>query len=94
MLQQVIVGLSTSQISRALFISSNTVQDHLKAIFAKTGVHSRRELVAQIFTHQYMPRIWSEARLGSDGWFAGAGVSADQAQQHPPRGPVLDMNDQ
>lgn len=71
-LQQVVIGLSTNEISRALFISGNTVQDHLKAIFEKTGVRSRRELVAQVFTQQYLPRIQSQTRVGADGWFAGA----------------------
>jgi DNA-binding CsgD family transcriptional regulator len=69
-LQQVVIGLSTMEIAKALFISSNTVQDHLKAIFEKTGVRSRRELVAQIFTQQYLPRIWNRNKLGADGWFA------------------------
>ena len=69
-LQQVVVGLSTAAIAEALHISANTVQDHLKAIFDKVGVRSRRELVAQIFTQQYLPRIWDHAKLGADGWFA------------------------
>jgi DNA-binding CsgD family transcriptional regulator len=42
-------GLDTAQISRALAISDLTVQQHLKSIFDKTGVSSRRELAAQIF---------------------------------------------
>ena len=69
-LQHVVIGLSTNEISRALFISGNTVQDHLKAIFEKTGAHSRRELVAQVFSQQYLPRIWGQAKLGADRWFA------------------------
>jgi DNA-binding CsgD family transcriptional regulator len=69
-LQQVVIGLATSEISDTLFISANTVQDHLKAIFEKTGVRSRRELVAQIFTQQYLPQIWRDAKLDSDGWYA------------------------
>jgi DNA-binding CsgD family transcriptional regulator len=41
-------GLSTKQLADALCISPHTVQDHLKAIFAKTGVHSRREVVSHL----------------------------------------------
>jgi DNA-binding CsgD family transcriptional regulator len=41
-------GLSTEQIARALCISPYTVKDHLKAIFDKTGVQSRPELVSHL----------------------------------------------
>ncbi len=41
-------GLATGQLAEALSISPHTVQDHLKAVFAKTRVRSRRELVAQL----------------------------------------------
>ena len=40
----VFAGLSTREIAVRLRISSYTVQDHLKAIFAKIGVNSRGEL--------------------------------------------------
>ena len=40
--QLVLRGLSTAEIAGALCISTNTVQDHCKAIFAKVGVNSRR----------------------------------------------------
>jgi DNA-binding CsgD family transcriptional regulator len=39
-------GRDTSALVSAMGISRHTVQDHLKSIFAKTGVQSRRELVA------------------------------------------------
>ena len=44
----VIDGLSNEEIAAALFISANTVRDHLKAIFGKTGVTRRRALTAAL----------------------------------------------
>jgi DNA-binding CsgD family transcriptional regulator len=41
----VLRGQSTAQVSAALFIAPYTVQDHLKAIFEKVGVHSRKDLM-------------------------------------------------
>ena len=48
LLALVLDGLATKQLAQALCISPHTVQDHLKAIFAKTGLRSRRELVSQL----------------------------------------------
>lgn len=42
-------GLSTAAIGGRLHLSPYTVQDHLKAIFDKTGVGTRSELVALLF---------------------------------------------
>ena len=67
--QQVIRGLSTIEIAEQLFISTNTVQDHLKAIFTKVGVSSRRELVARIWSEQYWPRVASGSPLATNGRF-------------------------
>jgi DNA-binding CsgD family transcriptional regulator len=46
--REVIAGHSTADIAGRLFISTNTVQDHLKSVFAKVDVRSRGELVARL----------------------------------------------
>src|SRR6185503_16362841 len=60
-------GLATKAIADALRISGYTVQDHLKAIFDKTGARSRGELVGRIFLEHYVPR-WEPAAGASNGW--------------------------
>ena len=54
-------GQSTAQISAALFIAPYTVQDHLKAIFEKVGVHSRKDLMGRVFFEHFLPRITAHA---------------------------------
>jgi DNA-binding CsgD family transcriptional regulator len=68
-MQLIARGLSTAEISEAFQISSNTVQDHLKAIFDKVGVRSRRELVGQLFAQHFQPHIAAGRRLDTNGWF-------------------------
>jgi DNA-binding CsgD family transcriptional regulator len=45
----VVRGLSTKQISHTLYISEYTVQDHLSNIFDKLGVRGRRALVKRLY---------------------------------------------
>jgi DNA-binding NarL/FixJ family response regulator len=52
-------GLSTKQISRALFIpeSEYTVQNHLRSVFEKVGVRSRLELAKRLFFENLYPAL-------------------------------------
>ncbi|WP_432881712.1 helix-turn-helix transcriptional regulator [Kribbella sp. CA-245084] len=67
--QEVLGGASTAQIADQLHLSPYTVQDHLKAIFDKVGVSSRRELSSRIFIDHYAGRVGQN--VGADGWFSG-----------------------
>jgi DNA-binding CsgD family transcriptional regulator len=65
----VLRGKSTGEIASVLSISALTVQQHLKSVFEKTGVNSRRALVARIFTEQYQPRMAAGLQIGTAGFF-------------------------
>jgi DNA-binding CsgD family transcriptional regulator len=62
-------GLATREIAGRLHITPNTLQDHLKSIFDKTGVRSRRELVSAILQEQYLPRAMAGQAVGASGFF-------------------------
>ncbi len=51
--QLALQGKTNKGVARDLRISEHTVEDHLKAIFAKVGVSSRGELTATIFAEHY-----------------------------------------
>jgi DNA-binding CsgD family transcriptional regulator len=53
----VLRGDSTAQIAERLVVSPHTVQEHLKKIFEKTAVRSRRELVGKVFFAHYEQRF-------------------------------------
>ena len=54
-LERVIAGTPSSAVAAQLCISVNTVQDHLKSIFAKVGVRRRGQLVAHLLEEHYLP---------------------------------------
>jgi DNA-binding CsgD family transcriptional regulator len=63
----VLRGDSTTQIAQSLFISPHTVQQHLKRVFEKTRVSSRRDLVGKVFFSHYEPRVRDNERRVVDG---------------------------
>ncbi|MGR6967028.1 LuxR C-terminal-related transcriptional regulator [Geodermatophilus sp. URMC 61] len=52
----VVRGHTNAEIAGALWLSPYTVADHVKNVFAKTGVRSRGELTSRLFFDHYLPR--------------------------------------
>jgi DNA-binding CsgD family transcriptional regulator len=47
LLEHLLTGADTKEVASRMFVSANTVQDHLKSIFAKTGTRNRPSLVSR-----------------------------------------------
>ena len=67
--EHVLQGRPTKDISKILNISTYTVQDHLKSIFDKVRVRSRRELVSLLFNQHYVERRYVHSIPGPYGWY-------------------------
>ena len=80
----VLQGNSTAEIAMQLSVSTQTVQQHLKNIFDKTGVRSRRELVGNAFFSHYEPRVRDNEHRAISGkplWGGPMGSSGADSEQ-------------
>jgi DNA-binding CsgD family transcriptional regulator len=55
----VMQGASTKEISQALYISEYTVQEHLSNVFDKVGVRGRRALIRRLFFDNLYPELFA-----------------------------------
>jgi DNA-binding CsgD family transcriptional regulator len=78
----ILQGSSTTEIAQELVVSAHTVQQHLKSIFDKTGVRSRRDLVGKIFFAHYEPRFRDNERRTAEDKPTRGGPAATPAIGH------------
>jgi DNA-binding NarL/FixJ family response regulator len=62
-------GATTVQAAQRLGVSPHTINDHLKAIFEKTGARTRGELSATLFFGEHLPRIQGSVPVGDGASF-------------------------
>ena len=83
----ILQGAATEQIAKQLVISVHTVRQHLKSIFGKARVSSRRDLVAKVFFTHYEPRLRDNERRTISGKPVRGGPMAGQVS--PPAGALV-----
>jgi DNA-binding NarL/FixJ family response regulator len=66
-------GWSTRRVAFELDLADYTVQDHLRSIFDKVGVRSRKEVLAKLFFDRYMPEHRAGRAPSPYGWFLSDG---------------------
>jgi DNA-binding CsgD family transcriptional regulator len=70
--QWLLRGATSAQAARRLAISPHTVNEHIKAIYEKTGARTRGELSATVFFGEHLPRIQRHVAVGDDASFIDA----------------------
>jgi len=93
----IIDGRSSGEIAATLFLSPHTARDHTKNIYAKVGVHNRRDLTAALTgqpgarpsEHMPMPHWDWQTAAGPPGSRVSAPAPPQQDDEPPPALPAV-----